>query len=177
MHWISNPDMPNLTTCKDCGHRVSERAKTCPSCGVSKPGAAPSRLGTLFKILLLLIVFGIVWPIIQDDPSRISRNTSSGSQTPAVPTYTPKPRSYTDAEIQEVISSSDDYETYRAAFTKAATELLTSRRCGRYEMTQYGGFVKAQGNYKNQPVYFTYCGGSTRANRIYLDASTGEIFK
>ena len=44
-------------------------------------------------------------------------------------------------------------------------------------MTQYGGFVKAQGGYKDQPVYFTYCGGMKVSNRIYLDVSSGELFK
>jgi hypothetical protein len=166
--------MSNLTNCKDCGHQVSKRAKTCPSCGVRKPAKTSSTFG---QFLVLLLIIWIAVTVLIDEVKIPSQ--SSVSQSPAPPTheYTPKPRSYTDADIQEAISSSDDYETYQAEFTKAATELLTSRRCGRYEMTQFGGFVKAQGGYKEQPIYFTYCGGNTIANRIYLDVSTERIFK
>lgn len=39
-----------------------------------------------------------------------------------------------------------------------------------------GGWVKSS-NHRNQPIYFTYCGGSTVANRLYLNAETGEIFR
>ena len=29
--------MAKLTNCKDCGHKVSKKAKVCPSCGVKNP--------------------------------------------------------------------------------------------------------------------------------------------
>ena len=46
--------MAKLTKCKDCGHEVSKKAKTCPSCGVSKPAVKSVGLGKLF----LLGIFG-----------------------------------------------------------------------------------------------------------------------
>ena len=52
--------MPNLTRCKDCGREVSKRAKTCPHCGVSKPGKAPPRRAGIGSYLLagvLIVVF------------------------------------------------------------------------------------------------------------------------
>ena len=162
--------MSRLTTCKDCGHQVSKRAKTCPSCGVSKPGVPPTDIVRLFFVALVIVIGGVAYVNYLDGIGELS---SSRNPVPAAS----QPRSHTDAEIQEAISKSDDYEIHRVAFTEAAVSLLASRQCGRYELTQYGGFVKAQGDYKNQPVYFTYCGGSNVSNRIYLDISTGTTFK
>ncbi len=52
---MTTSDMSNLTECKDCGHTVSKKAKTCPSCGVGNPAGNPS---TLTHVLL----FGfILW--------------------------------------------------------------------------------------------------------------------
>lgn len=169
--------MPNLTKCKDCGHTVSTRAKTCQSCGVRKPGVAPKKETSTFTQILALvfIAIGVIW-ISTEIKKTSSPTISEYRSAPAAPTPERKPRVYTDAEVQEAIAQSDDYEIYRAEFTKAATTLLKSRRCGRYEMTQYGGFVKSTTTYKKQPVYFIYCGGMTIKNRIYLDVSSGELF-
>jgi hypothetical protein len=48
--------MPNLTQCKDCGHQVSKRAKTCPSCGVKNPANRTSPL-TVFVVFVLIMWF------------------------------------------------------------------------------------------------------------------------
>ncbi len=82
----------------------------------------------------------------------------------------------TDDEIDAAISQSDDYSKYEAAFAAAARSLIKSRRCTLAEFKDMGGFVKSQ-SYKNQPIYFTYCGGMTVQNRIMLDVSTGRMFK
>ncbi len=130
--------MPNLTKCKDCGHTVSTRAKTCPHCGVRKPAKKRATSGDLFVIALALFLGG-VWIASQLDSVDTGSSSSGRVQTASVR----KPRVYTDAEIQEAIAKSDDYEIYRAEFTKAARTLLESRRCGRHEMTEYGGFVRS----------------------------------
>ena len=36
--------------------------------------------------------------------------------------------------------------------------------------------MKSAIKYRDEPVYFTYCGGMTISNRIYLNAETGRIF-
>ena len=82
----------------------------------------------------------------------------------------------TDDEISDAISQSDDYSTYKAEFAAAARSLIQSRRCTLSELKDMGGFVKSQ-SFKNQPIYFTYCGGMTVQNRIMLDVSSGRIFK
>ena len=164
--------MSNLTECKDCGHSVSKRARVCPSCGVDKPGVAPTDFARLFVAALVIVVGGVVYLNYLNSIGDLSG--SSGWTGPVATTAT---RTFTDAQIQEAIAKSDDYEMHRAAFTKAATFLLTTSRCGQRELKEYGGFVKAQGGYKDQPIYFTYCGGMKVANRLYVDADTGKVFK
>lgn len=163
-----------LTKCKDCGHEVSTRAKTCPNCGVRKPGKPVQRKSTFGELLMIALVLfiGGIWitnKLGKVDPTSVASGQAQTAQAR-------QPRVYTDAQIQEAIAKSDDYSQYGAEFTEAAKTLLTSRRCGRFELKEHGGFVRSP-TYKDRPVYFTYCGGSTVVNRIYLDVSTGELFK
>lgn len=49
--------MSKLVECKSCKHTVDSSAKTCPSCGVSKPGAKRSvRLWALFGVFLVIAI-------------------------------------------------------------------------------------------------------------------------
>lgn len=144
--------MAKLIKCKDCGHEVSKSADACPNCG-RKTKAKTS--GCAWIILIGLI--GFIW-----------LGASYDGSTPT--------RTVTAAEISGSIAQSDDFDKHRDAFIKAATSLVNQRRCSVAELRDMGGFVKSQ-NYKDQPVYFTYCDGNTAANRIMLDVSTGRIFK
>ena len=78
--------------------------------------------------------------------------------------------------IEELVSGSDDFARYRTAFAEAAQSLIAQRRCTESDFREMGGWVKSS-SHRNQPVYFTYCGGATVANRLYLNADTGEIFR
>lgn len=77
---------------------------------------------------------------------------------------------------EELISASDDFARYRTAFAEAAQSLIAQGRCSERDFRDMGGWVKSS-NHRNQPIYFTYCGGSTVANRLYLNADTGEVFR
>lgn len=79
-------------------------------------------------------------------------------------------------DVEALIAGSDDFQRYRAAFGKAAQSLITSGRCTEADFREWGGWTKSS-NHQNRPIYFTYCGGSTRANRLYLNAKTGEVFR
>ncbi|MGZ4994333.1 MAG: hypothetical protein ACXV79_09250 [Methylobacter sp.] len=56
-----------LKPCRECGHMVSKRAKTCPNCGVGKP----VKNGSSINHIILALIFGwLVWfyvidPIVQ----------------------------------------------------------------------------------------------------------------
>ena len=77
--------------------------------------------------------------------------------------------------IAKSVSSSDDYRIYKTAFITAAEKLIDSGRCTFEELKSQGGFYKST-TYKSKPIYFTYCGGFKKGNKIHLDASTGALF-
>lgn len=78
--------------------------------------------------------------------------------------------------FDRLVSGSDDYQTYKSAFVKAAKDLIDSGQCSAIDFREMGGWVKSS-NQKTRPIYFTYCGGMTRSNRIYLNAETGKTFR
>ena len=80
-------------------------------------------------------------------------------------------------DYESLVKNSDDYARYSSAFVGATRDLIDKRRCKPADFKEMGGWLKSTTTYKNQPVYFTYCGGMTVKNRIYLDASSGRIFK
>lgn len=75
----------------------------------------------------------------------------------------------------KLVSGSDDYRRYGAQFRKAARELIDKGTCTASDFQETGGWMASTS--KGQSVYFTYCGGMTVANRIYLDAKTGRVFR
>ncbi len=79
-------------------------------------------------------------------------------------------------DAEALIAGSDDFARYRTAFAKAAQSLIEKRQCSEKDFREMGGWVKSS-NHRNKPIYFTYCGGATIANRLYLNAATGEVFR
>ncbi len=77
--------------------------------------------------------------------------------------------------VEALVSGSDDFARYRTAFSEAAQRLLSERRCSAADFREMGGWLKSS-NHRNQPIYFTYCGGLAVGNRLYLNAQTGDIF-
>lgn len=79
-------------------------------------------------------------------------------------------------EIAQSVSQSDDFKKHEKAFVTAARRLVSVGTCKMSDFEEVGGFLKSM-NHKNKPIYFTYCGGMTIPNRLYLNVSTGEVFK
>lgn len=77
--------------------------------------------------------------------------------------------------VYALIGGSDDYAAHKEAFAAAATRLMADGTCSRADFEEIGGWMKS--TFHDGPVYFTYCGGMTRANRLYLNAGTGEVFR
>ncbi len=80
------------------------------------------------------------------------------------------------AADEQLVKDSDDFQRHRRAFVQAARGLIDRGECTAADFVEQGGFVKSS-NHRDEPVYFTYCGGYTTANRIYLNASTGETYR
>lgn len=83
----------------------------------------------------------------------------------------------TASPTERLVAQSQDFTKHRAAFVKAAKELIDDGRCTPRDFEKIGGWRKSAVNYRDEPVYFTYCGGMTISNRIYLNAETGRIFQ
>ena len=77
---------------------------------------------------------------------------------------------------EKLVAQSDDFAKYRAVFVTAAGKLIDEGRCTEADFEEQGGWIKSI-NHGDEPIYFTYCGGMTIANRIYLDARTGRVFQ
>jgi hypothetical protein len=75
-----------------------------------------------------------------------------------------------------LVSGSDDYGRYKDVFARAAAQLISSKQCTGGDFEETGGWLRSTAH-KDSPVYFTYCGGFTRENRLYLNAATGNLFK
>lgn len=76
---------------------------------------------------------------------------------------------------ESLVAQSDDFAQFRSQFTAIASQLMADGRCDRSDFEEQGGFVKSVTEYRDEPVYFIYCGGMTSDNRLYVNAETGEI--
>jgi hypothetical protein len=80
------------------------------------------------------------------------------------------------ASGEQLVAQSDDFAEHRAAFARAAGKLISDGKCTAADFKEMGGWVKST-THRNEPVYFTYCGGMTISNRIYLNAGNGRVFQ
>ena len=88
----------------------------------------------------------------------------------------PQIKTVSKAQIELAISGSDNYKIHKEIFITSAKTLLENGTCNLSELKDMGGWVKSQ-NHKNEPIYFTYCGGMKIQNKIYLNVSTGNMYK
>lgn len=72
-----------------------------------------------------------------------------------------------------LVKDSDDYRRYHAQFTKAARELISNGTCTAGDFEEVGGWMASPA--KGGGMYFMYCGGMTKANRLYLDVHSGKV--
>lgn len=77
---------------------------------------------------------------------------------------------------EDAIKSTDDFQIHKDAFLRATATLVGNGTCTLVDLREMGGWVRSQ-THKPKSVYFTYCGGMTVNNRIYLDANSGRIFR
>lgn|GEM_PF-1043596 len=80
------------------------------------------------------------------------------------------------SKVGDVIKSSDDFAKYQSVFVSASENLLKSGSCSMSDFIEMGGWWRSS-IHKPKPIYFTYCGGMTKNNRIYLNALTGDTFR
>ena len=74
--------------------------------------------------------------------------------------------------LAKAIKGSDDFHKYRSEFFTAAKKLISQRRCSLADFKEMGGWMRST---SRKSTYFTYCGGMSNINRIYLDITTGQL--
>jgi hypothetical protein len=78
--------------------------------------------------------------------------------------------------LEKALKSSDNYLRYKKSFIKASENLIKEKTCTVNDFKEMGGWMRSP-DYSPKPIFFTYCGGMIKENRIYLNVKTGEIFK
>lgn len=81
-----------------------------------------------------------------------------------------------DSPIYQAIESSDDLAKHQGIFVQVSQQLVTEGRCKLSDFRDIGGWWRSS-RHKPAPVYYTYCGGASNEDRIYLNTDTGQVFK
>lgn len=71
-----------------------------------------------------------------------------------------------------LIKGSDDYRLYKTQFSQGARKLINDGTCTEGDFQEVGGWMSSSNRGKG--TYFTYCGGMTLSNKVYLNVNTGE---
>lgn len=71
-----------------------------------------------------------------------------------------------------LVRGSDDYRIYKTQFAKAARQLIIDGTCTEGDFQEIGGWMASTN--RGPGMYFTYCGGMTLSNKVYLDAKSGK---
>ena len=78
--------------------------------------------------------------------------------------------------VANAIKSSDNYSMYSESFIKVSESLIKQGKCTLGDFKEMGGWMRSS-SHKPKPIFFTYCGGMSKKNRIYFNAQTGKVFK
>lgn len=76
----------------------------------------------------------------------------------------------------DLIKRSDDLLVHEDRFVIATQELVNSGKCTFEDFELVGGWVRSV-TFNIEPVYFVYCGGTSRGDKVYLNVDTGETFQ
>ena len=79
--------------------------------------------------------------------------------------------------LAKALEYSDNFEANRDAFIKLSQKVLDSGKCTLADFKENGGWAKATGSNAKKPVYFIYCGGFTLSDKVYLNISSGRVWK
>lgn len=86
----------------------------------------------------------------------------------------PQDRFTNNTPLEKAIKNSDQYSQYHDNFIKLSQKLVNQGRCSVSDYAEMGGWLRSS-NHKPKPVYFTYCGGFSNGEKVYINAKTGEI--
>lgn len=97
----------------------------------------------------------------------------------ATPTPAKRPVAITidvDSPVYQAIKSSDDLAEHQGTFVQVSEKLVNAGQCKLSDFRDIGGWWRSAAH-KPEPVYYTYCGGASNEDRIYVNTATGEVFR
>ena len=76
-----------------------------------------------------------------------------------------------DSKLIQTISGSDNYKTFSKAFQSASKKLVHDGKCKISDFRKTRGWI----DLSRDDLYFVYCGGFSRKNKIYLNVKSGVL--
>jgi hypothetical protein len=89
-------------------------------------------------------------------------------------TSKPKDSFSSNSPLEKAIKGSDNYALYRDNFIKLSQQLISQGRCSITDYKEMGGWLRSS-SHNPKPIYFTYCGGFSKSNKVYINAKTGKV--
>lgn len=112
--------------------------------------------------------------------THLSTESSVGKMAATETAKPPEPPAFeridADSPIYEAIAASDDLQKYQHLFAAVSQQLIDSGQCQLSDFRDIGGWWKSPAH-QPRPVYYTYCGGATDNDRIYLDTANATTFR
>jgi len=84
----------------------------------------------------------------------------------------------TDADLEAALKRSEDLSMHAEVFLKASRALVLQGQCSLQDFRIIGGWARRMASGREQHrIYVTYCGGTAAKNRLYLDVTSGRVFR
>ncbi|MDQ7045892.1 MAG: hypothetical protein Q9M32_08270 [Sulfurimonas sp.] len=76
-----------------------------------------------------------------------------------------------NTSLDKALAPSDNYDKYADIFTVASQKLIDKKECKIRDFKRMRGWVQSTPD----NLYFTYCGGFRKTDKVYLNIVTGEV--
>jgi hypothetical protein len=88
----------------------------------------------------------------------------------------PVQRIDTHSPIALAIKASEDLAKYMGTFVSVSGKLIDAGECQLSDFEDIGGWWKSV-DHQPRPIYYTYCGGASNNHRVFVNVSTGRVFR
>jgi hypothetical protein len=105
-----------------------------------------------------------------------AEHLSPGTATPAPARPPVEITIDVDSPVYQAIQASDDLAEHQGTFVQVSEKLVDAGQCKLSDFRDIGGWWRSAAH-NPEPVYYTYCGGASNEDRIYVNTATGEVFR
>ena len=81
-----------------------------------------------------------------------------------------------NSPIVLAIKASEDLAKYLGTFVSVSEKLIDAGECQLSDFEDIGGWWKSV-DHQPRPIYYTYCGGASNNHRVFVNVSTGRVFR